>query len=65
MLRTMRYIQEHAWEFTTPLLLLHGTKDKIIPTLASSGLYRNAGSPDKTYIKYDGIYHEASVCSAF
>jgi alpha-beta hydrolase superfamily lysophospholipase len=43
---------------TLPLLIMHGTEDRLVPPAASDMLSERAGSEDKTYIRYDGLYHE-------
>ena len=41
-----------------PLLVLHGSADRLIPPAASEVVRANAGSPDLTVKIYDGLYHE-------
>jgi acylglycerol lipase len=41
-----------------PLLLMHGTADKLAPPAGSSMVHERAGSSDKTLRLYDGLYHE-------
>lgn len=41
-----------------PILLLHGSDDKICPMSASKLIYEKAGSPDKTLKIYEDLYHE-------
>jgi acylglycerol lipase len=41
-----------------PILLLHGSEDKICPPSASPLIHEKAGSTDKTLKIYDGLYHE-------
>lgn len=44
--------------FTLPLLIVHGTEDKLVPTAGSQELYERAESTDKTLKLYEGLYHE-------
>ncbi|PJF32040.1 MAG: hypothetical protein CUN52_01990 [Phototrophicales bacterium] len=41
-----------------PILLLHGSDDKICPMSASQLIYEKASSTDKTLKIYEGLYHE-------
>ena len=42
----------------TPVLLLHGSEDRLSNTEGSSLLYRSVKSTDKTMKYYQGLYHE-------
>ncbi len=41
-----------------PLLILHGTADRICPVAGSTMLHELVSSPDKTLRRYPGLYHE-------
>jgi alpha-beta hydrolase superfamily lysophospholipase len=41
-----------------PLLLMHGTADRLAPPAGSSMVHERAGSSDRTLKLYDGLYHE-------
>ena len=43
---------------TMPLLVLHGTADRLVPPAASEVVRAHAGSPDLTVRIYEGLYHE-------
>jgi alpha-beta hydrolase superfamily lysophospholipase len=43
---------------TMPLLVLHGTADRLVPPAASEVVRAHAGSPDLTLRVYDGLFHE-------
>src|SRR4051812_14075102 len=43
---------------TLPILIMHGTADQLVPAAGSDMVDAGAGSDDKTYIRYDGLYHE-------
>jgi acylglycerol lipase len=50
--------QDRLGGLTLPLLTMHGTDDRIVPRDASELVIERAGSPDKSIIRYDGLYHE-------
>ncbi len=52
------YAIEHANELQVPLLLLHGSGDKLISPQGSADFYANAPKGLVTYKQYDGFYHE-------
>lgn len=58
LLRVMRYIQENAAEFKSPLLLIHGSDDGLTNPKGSEILFEKAKSPDKTLKIFPGGYHE-------
>jgi acylglycerol lipase len=41
-----------------PLLVMHGTADDLVPIAGSEMIAARAGSEDKTFTRYDGLYHE-------
>ncbi|WP_100500337.1 alpha/beta hydrolase [Geodermatophilus chilensis] len=43
---------------TLPLLVLHGTADRLVPPAASEVVRAHAGSPDLTLRIYEGLFHE-------
>jgi acylglycerol lipase len=43
---------------TLPVLLMHGTEDTLVPFDGSEALFEALGSPDKTFERYPGLYHE-------
>jgi acylglycerol lipase len=43
---------------TVPLLIMQGGADTIVPPSGARALARLAGSEDKTFIEYDGLFHE-------
>jgi alpha-beta hydrolase superfamily lysophospholipase len=44
--------------FRLPLLAMHGTADRLTPIAGSEMVVERAGSEDKTFKPYDGLYHE-------
>lgn len=57
-IRAARRIQRHMAAITLPLLVFHGTADKLTSPHASQMLYDHVRSPDKTLTLYEGLYHE-------
>ena len=45
-------------ELRTPLLILHGTADRVAAVEASQQLFQRAGAADKTLRLYPDLYHE-------
>jgi acylglycerol lipase len=43
---------------TLPVLILHGTADKVTKPSGSKEFYERAGSSDKTLKLYEGHYHD-------
>jgi alpha-beta hydrolase superfamily lysophospholipase len=58
LLRAMAAIGERMEEVTPPLLVLHGSADRITNPEGSKELVRRARSKDKTLIIYEGYYHD-------
>ena len=57
-LKAMRTLESRFDAITLPLLIVHGTADRLIEPAASELLYTRAASPDKTYRPFPGAYHE-------
>lgn len=45
-------------DFETPLLILHGADDRVVPPAGSLWLHAHVRSRDKTLRLYPGLYHE-------
>ena len=58
MTKAMRYAFDNASKITAPVLLLHGTGDKVIDSKATKEFCDKMGSADKEIRLYDGLYHE-------
>lgn len=52
------WVNEKLAQITAPLLIVHGSEDKLANPKASQLLYDQASSKDKTLKIYDGLYHE-------
>jgi alpha-beta hydrolase superfamily lysophospholipase len=50
---------EHADKVQIPILILHGTGDRITSPISSREFFDKITFADKTYISYDGGYHES------
>ncbi len=58
MTRAMREVREIGPALTLPLLVMHGTGDKIVSFDASKRLFDHIESKDKEFVAYPGYYHE-------
>lgn len=56
--RMWRELPRKMPELKLPLLILHGSADRLAPSQGSKLLYECAGSADKTLKIYEGLYHE-------
>jgi acylglycerol lipase len=58
MLKTLRRLPSQMPEIKLPILVMHGTDDRLGDPEGSRLLYDRAGSKDKTLKLYQGFYHE-------
>lgn len=58
MSRTMDWTNAHAGLWRLPLLMLHGTHDRIVPYSASRAFFEQIPTQDKEFVTYKGGYHE-------
>ncbi len=58
MLKTLRKLPSQMPEIKLPILVMHGTADRLGEPEGSRLLYDRAGSKDKTLKLYQGFYHE-------
>ena len=58
MLKTLRKLPSQMPEINLPILVMHGTADRLGEPEGSRLLYDRAGSKDKTLKLYQGFYHE-------
>lgn len=56
--RADELLGKHFGEITVPLLILHGTADRVTKPSGSKEFYERAGSSDKTLKLYEGHYHD-------
>lgn len=58
MLGASARVRRSLAQLVTPLLVMHGSADRVTRPSGSELLYRCAGSTDKTYQLYEGYYHD-------
>lgn len=58
MLATLRKLPSEMPEINLPILIMHGTADRLCDPEGSRILYERANSRDKTLKLYEGFYHE-------
>jgi alpha-beta hydrolase superfamily lysophospholipase len=56
--RAMEEVKQRAPRITLPLLVLHGTEDKLASVQATRRLFEQLGATDKQLGIYEGYYHE-------
>ncbi len=57
-LKALRELPRHMAEINLPILIMHGTADRLSDPGGSQMLYERVGSSDKTLKLYEGFYHE-------
>ena len=57
-LKATKTITARVSEISIPMLIMHGTSDKLADVSGSKMLYEQASSKDKTLKLYEGLYHE-------
>lgn len=56
--RAMEEVKTWATQISMPVLVMHGTADKLASVEATKRLFEKIGSKDKELIIYPGFYHE-------
>lgn len=56
--RAMREVAQSASQIKTPVLVMHGTEDRLASVEATKRMFANIGSSDKELVIYPGFYHE-------
>lgn len=56
--RSAEQLQGKLGSLRLPVLLLHGTEDRLVDAKASRLVHDRASSPDKTLRLYEGLFHE-------
>ena len=54
----VKYLNKHIRDYHTPVLIIHGEGDKIVPVSFSKRLYDLVAVEDKKIITYPDAYHE-------
>jgi alpha-beta hydrolase superfamily lysophospholipase len=58
LVRADELLEKSFQQITLPLLILHGTADKVTKPSGSKEFYERAGSSDKTLKLYEGHFHD-------
>jgi acylglycerol lipase len=58
LVRTDERLKKELQKITIPVLIVHGTADKVTKPSGSKHFYEKAGSTDKTLKLYEGHYHD-------
>lgn len=58
LIKIMNWINQQLHRIMLPVLIMHGTADRLSNPEGSRQLYELIGSPDKTLLWYPGFYHE-------
>ena len=58
LIKAAERLKENMPRFRVPILIIHGTADKVTRHQGSQHFYDNAGSTDKTLKLYEGHYHD-------
>jgi acylglycerol lipase len=58
LIRTIGELSTRLPEIRLPVLIMHGTEDRLSEPEGSRMLYEKLGSADKTLKMYEGLYHE-------
>jgi len=58
MLKAIIRVNQEMEKISLPILILHGSEDKLAAPEGSINLQKRAGSLDKTLKLYEGLYHE-------
>jgi len=56
--RAMQEVAEWAPQIKTPVLVMHGTDDRLASVDATKRMFERIESPDKELVIYPGFYHE-------
>ncbi|HWO01605.1 MAG TPA: lysophospholipase [Blastocatellia bacterium] len=56
--RAMAEVGDWAPRITVPLIVMHGTEDRLASVEATKRLFERIGAPDKELVIYPGFYHE-------
>ena len=58
MLLAVQRVVDRLPQVTLPVLVMHGTDDRLVPVQAADLIHDSVGSTDKTLLTYDGLFHE-------
>jgi alpha-beta hydrolase superfamily lysophospholipase len=54
-------VHRKAAQIATPLLVLHGTADRVVPIHGTRRVFEHFGSADKTYLEVPGAFHALPI----
>jgi alpha-beta hydrolase superfamily lysophospholipase len=54
-------VHARAAQIATPLLVLHGTADRVVPIHGTRRVFEHFGSVDKTYLEIPGAFHALPI----
>lgn len=54
-------VRARADQIKTPLLVLHGTEDRVIPIQGTRDVFPRIGSADKTFVEMPGAFHALPI----
>jgi acylglycerol lipase len=57
-LRAGEYVRQNLGRAGAPILIMHGTEDRLSDPASASAIYEQVGSEDKTLKMWEGMYHE-------
>ena len=57
-IKAMKFVQSRMEEIEQPLLIVHGTEDKLVDVIGSQWLHDRVKSNDRTLKLYEGYFHE-------
>ncbi len=60
-LEAIERIHLRAEHITTPLLILHGTADRVVPIHGTRSVFPRLGSQDKTFVELPGAFHALPI----
>jgi alpha-beta hydrolase superfamily lysophospholipase len=60
-IEALERIHARAAKFTTPLLVLHGTADRVVPIGGTRSVFPRLGSKDKTLLEMPGAFHALPI----
>lgn len=54
-------VSAQAGQMTTPLLVLHGTADRVVPIHGTRAVFPRFGAADKTFVEIPGAFHALPI----
>jgi len=60
-LEVIEEVHRDAERLVTPLLVFHGTADRVVPITGTRTAFPRFGSKDKTFVELPGVYHAIPI----